>query len=152
MKLHFFKAMLALLLTASLPAAAQERGLWRASSSNAKQITGDVEITDTKLVMNFMGFPIAQIRQLQPAELAAVFDADSNAGGGAYLYRLSVAATQRILHRNTLCGSEQTDWMVTYVSGRTLHLAFFSGSTMPVFTFEAMQNSSELCGTFSYER
>jgi len=65
---------------------------------------------------------------------------------------LSIAAGQRFLHKNSLCGSEQTEWMVTNVSGKSMQVAFLSGTNMPVFTPEAMQNSTDLCGTFSYER
>jgi hypothetical protein len=42
--------------------------------------------------------------------------------------------------------------MAAYVAGRTLHLAFFSGQKMPVFTPDAIANSTDLCGTFSYVR
>jgi hypothetical protein len=54
--------------------------------------------------------------------------------------------------RNTLCGGEETQWMATYVTGRTLKVAFFSGDDMPVFTFDAMQNTTTLCGTYAYGR
>lgn len=89
---------------------------------------------------------------MTPAEAAAVFDADVNAGINGDLYRLSVPPDKRFLHHNTLCGSDETRWMATYISGRTLQVAFFSGEDMPVMTFEAMQNSPVLCGTFSYSR
>jgi len=51
-----------------------------------------------------------------------------------------------------LCGSEDTQWMATYVLGKTLEIAFFSGPKMPVFTMDAMENSTDLCGKFSYAR
>jgi hypothetical protein len=133
-------------------ATAQERGYWRAASNTARSITGDVSLSDEKLVLNFSGYTIAKIRALQPAELGAAFDADSNAGGSGNLYRLDVPATKRLVHKNTLCGTEDTKWMATYVAGRTLQLAFFSGQTVPVFKLEALSNSSDLCGTFSYVR
>jgi hypothetical protein len=81
-----------------------------------------------------------------------VFDADSNVAQGGNLYRLNISASQRFLHHNTLCGSEQTQWMATYIEGRTLHVAFFSGSNMPVLKFETLQNSTDVCGIFSYSR
>lgn len=134
--------------------AAQDRGIWRATSSTAKSITGDIQITDVRLVIDFSGYTIAQIRQLKPAELAAVFDVESSGaeGGAGYLYRLNIPATRRFLHKNTLCGTEETRWMATFVEGHNLHLAFFSSQGMPVFTFEALQNSSDVCGTFTYAR
>ena len=42
--------------------------------------------------------------------------------------------------------------MATFVEGRTLHVALFSGGNMPVFTAEALANSTEVCGIFSYGR
>jgi len=63
-----------------------------------------------------------------------------------------VPAAQRFLHKNSLCGSDDTQWMVTSVADRTLHVAFFSGTETPEFTPEVMTNSSDLCGTFTYVR
>jgi hypothetical protein len=145
-------AFAALLLCCSISAAAQDKGYWRAVSSNASDITGDLAISDAKLSINLTGFPIAQIRPLKPAESTAVFDADPGAGGSGYLYRLNVPAGRRFLHHNTLCGSDDTQWMATYVQGRALHVAFFSGPDMPTMTSEALANSSDVCGTFSYSR
>jgi len=131
-------------------AAAQEKGNWHAASSTARSITGDVTISNQKLSINFSGFPIAQIRGLQPSEVSVAFDVDDAAGGSGNLYRLSIPGTARFLHKNTLCGDEVTQWMATYVVGRSLQLAFFSGQKMPVFTPEAIAASTDLCGTFSY--
>jgi hypothetical protein len=139
-------------LALSLSCSAQERGTWRAASSTARAITGDIVISDAKISINFLGFTIAQIRRLDPAETSAAFDADSNAGGTGNLYRLNIHAAQRFLHHNTLCGTEDTQWMAAYASGQDLKLAFFSGSSMPVFTLDALANSTSLCGTFSYVR
>jgi hypothetical protein len=131
---------------------AQELGPWRAANTPAVSITGDVAFSDTKLAIDFSGFPIARIRDLLPGEVSAVFDVDSSAGGRGSLYRLSIPASKKFLHRNTICGSEDTQWVAAFVAGRNLHLAFFSGQTMPVFTPEAISNSTELCGTFLYAR
>jgi hypothetical protein len=135
-----------------LPVAAQEKGYWRAASSTAQSITGDVTLAADKMAINFYSFPIAQIRALEPGELSAVFESASGAGGGGNLYRLSIPGTKVFLHKNTLCGSEQTQWMATYVAGRELHLAFFSGPKMPVLTPDGIANSTDLCGTFLYGR
>ncbi len=137
---------------ASLSCAAQEKGTWRAESTTAKSITGDVALSGEKLAINFSSFPIAQIRLLKPAELSAAFDADSGAGGSGNLYRLSIPGSKRFQHHNTLCGDEETQWMVTYANGDRLQLAFFSGATMPVLTLDALANNVSLCGTFSYTR
>ena len=81
-----------------------------------------------------------------------MFSADSGAGGKGSLYRLDIPGTKKFLHRNGLCGTEDTEWMVTYVSGRSMQLAFFSGQKPPVFTQDTISNSTDLCGTFSYVR
>lgn len=148
MKLFSFVAIL--LVSCSLSAAAQEKGAWSAASSNAKAITGDIAFSETKLTISLVNFSIAQIRPLQPAEVAAAFDADP--GGTGHLYRLGVAASQRFLHKNTLCGSEDVEWMATYVQAKTLRVSFFSNTRPPVFTFESLNNSPDLCGSFTYTR
>jgi hypothetical protein len=143
---------LGLVLVYCMPAAAQEKGNWRAASSTAKSVTGDVTLSDEKISINYSDFPIARIRNLEPSEMSAAFDADNNVGGSGSLYRLSVPYSKKIMHRNTLCGSEDIQWMATYVAGRSLDLVFFSGQKAPVFTPDAIANSTDLCGTFSYVR
>ncbi len=145
-------AVASLMLICSLPVVAQDKGYWRAVSSNAISITGDLSISDAKIAINFVNFPLAQIRRLQPAESSAAFDADPGEGGVGFLYRLNVPADKRFLHHNTLCGSDDTQWLATYAHGRSLRVAFFSGSDMPVLTTDALANSSDVCGTFTYSR
>jgi hypothetical protein len=139
-------------LAGSISVFGQDKGYWRAASSNANQTTGDIVISESKLTINFLGYSLAPIRKLTQTEAGAAFDVDVNAAGGGEMYRLSVPGDKRFLHHNTLCGSEETQWMVTYVEGSTLHVAFFSGGTMPVLTGEALSSSSEVCGIFSYSR
>ena len=138
------------LLLCCLTLAAQERGYWRAASSTARSITGDVSLSDQKISISFTGFTMAHIRSLEKAEISALFDADNNAEGAGSLYRLNVPASKKFLNKNSLCGGEDTQWMVTYVSGRSLHLAFFSSPQAPTLTLEAIPNSTDLCGTFAY--
>jgi hypothetical protein len=132
--------------------AQEDRGLWSATSTNAHAITGDITIGEAKVTLNFFMFPLAQIRRLKPVEVSAVFDADVNAGIEGTLYRLRIPGGQNFAHKNTLCGGEETQWMATYVTGHTLKVAFFSGDDMPVFTFDAMQNTTTVCGSFVYGR
>jgi len=141
-------------LACALHAAAQmqDRGYWQAASNTAASITGDITISDAKLNIDFKGFPLAPIRTLQPAEVSAVFDADVNSAGFGTLYRLKVPAAQRFLHKNTLCGMEDTQWMASYAAGKSLQVAFFSGDEAPMFTFDVIAHSSNLCGTYSYVR
>jgi hypothetical protein len=136
----------------AVSAGAQEKGNWRAASSSAQSTTGDLTVSDAKLFINFSGFAIARIRDLEPGEVSAAFDADNGAGGAGALYRLSIPSSKTFLHRNTLCGDEDTQWMATDVTGRYLHVVFFSGQKMPVFTPDAISNSTNLCGTYTYVR
>ena len=147
-----FSLALALGLGCSVTGAAQDKGNWRAASKNASAITGDVAISGDKLVINFLPFTIAQIRSLNAAEVGAVFDIESGAGGVGTLYRVNVPAARKFLHKNSLCGGEDTQYMVTYAAGKSLQLAFFSGAAAPVLTLDAIQSSTDLCGTFSYVR
>ncbi len=143
---------LALSLSIAVSALAQDAGYWRAASKTAKSVTGDVALTSEKISINFSTYWIAQIRTLSPAELSAAFGVDANAPGSGNLYRLSIPSDKKMLHKNTLCGGEDTQWLATYSTGRTLQLAFFSTSKMPVLTPEAMNNNSDLCGVFAYQR
>ena len=148
-----------LLLAAALPlvfvftrsAPAQESGPWRAASSNAHAITGDIDFEPTKIAINFSAFTIAQIRSIQTQEVRALFNPDNPIGGGN-LFRVDIPAEKRFLHKNSLCGSEDTQWIVTYAEGRTLQVAFFSGAAPPVLTVDALNDATNLCGVFSYIR
>ena len=121
-------------------------------STTARGVTGDIVIGDEKLTINFNTFALAEIRPLKPEEATAAFPADTAGGGGGELYRVSIPADKRFLHKNTLCGSEETQWVATYVESKTLHLTLFSGPKMPVFTPEGMADGTNVCGTFSYVR
>ena len=146
------KTSAASLLLCAITLAAQDKGYWRAASTDATAITSDIAIFGRSVSIDYISFPLAQIRKLTTAEVAAAFDADVNAGGNGTLYRLNIPAAKRFQHKNTLCGTEDTQWMATYVSGRNLQVAFFSGSDAPLFTFEALSKSPDLCGTFTYAR
>ena len=141
-----------ILFVCSLACSAQDTGYWHAASSTASSITGDISLLKDRITIDFLAFDYVKVRDLAPAEVSAAFDADSNFGITGVLYHLQVPAHQRFLHKNTLCGTEDTQWMATYVSGRTLQIAFFSGPQPPVFTFDALRNSTDLCGTFTYAR
>jgi hypothetical protein len=132
--------------------AQQDGGYWRATSQTARSITGDVALSESRLTINFAGFTISRVRALEPAEVSAAFNPDPGSEGVANLYRTDIPATRKFLKKNTLCGSEDTTWMATYVSGRSLEIAFFSGGKPPVFTMEAMNNANDLCGIFTYTR
>ena len=131
---------------------ARESRTWRAVSSTARAITGDVVLSEEKISISYVGYPIAQIRALSVDEKRDLFHAENGAGGSGSVYRLNVPAAKTFLRKNSLCGGEDTQWMATFVAGKTLQLAFFSGATVPVLTGEALANSTDLCGTFTYGR
>jgi hypothetical protein len=153
------KPLTLLLALTLLPAAAHaqdhnpERGLWHASSKSAKTITGDVVFTDLKFTLDFFSYPLANIRPLTSPEIAAAFDADaaSNTSTGT-LYRLSIPSSKTFLRGHPLCSGEETQWIVTHLSGKSLEILFFSGPAMPVLTPDALTNSPSLCGLFTYSR
>jgi hypothetical protein len=143
----------ALLISASaISTTAQDKGFWNPQGSSARSITGDIAIAETKLQIQYVTFPMGQIRALKPEEAGALFDADVTAPGGGFLYRVAVAADRRFLHKNTLCGTDTVQWMVTWVQGRTLSVAFFSSTNPPVLTMDALGNSTDRCGIFTYSR
>jgi hypothetical protein len=148
----WLRGIVGLVVVCCVAATAQEKGYWRAESSTAKSITGDVALSDQKMSINLVKFTVARIRGLEKDEAGALFDQDGVAAGSGGLYRLNIPASWTFLRKNTLCGSEDTQWMVTYVSGRSLRVVFFSGQKPPVFTPEAIANSTDLCGRFSYVR
>lgn len=131
---------------------AQEGGQWRASNTTAKQITGDIAFSDVKLYINFTGFTLAQIRDLKAEEVSILFDGTDGTTGRGNLFRLDIPAAKTFNHKSHICGSENAEYAATFVTGRKLQVAFFSGTAMPVLTGEAMANTTNLCGTFEYVR
>jgi len=140
------------LVVCSTLCAAQDKGYWRAASSNASKITGDITISESRLTINFTGYSLAPIRKIAAEEVSSVFDVDVNQAGTGNVYRLKIPGDKRFLHHNTLCGSEDVQWMVTYTEDHTLHVALFSGTDVPVLNHDALANSTDVCGVFAYQR
>jgi hypothetical protein len=150
MKKHLTYALAASLLATT--SVAQERGQWRAASKTAQSITGDVAFGGEKISINFASFTIAQIRPLSATEATTLFHAEPGAPATGNLYRVAIPAARRFLHKNTLCGAEETDWIITYIDGKTLQTAMFSDPRIPDLTPEAMANGTTLCGIYTYVR
>ena len=140
------------MLAATVCASAQDKGQWRPASKTASGVTGEIAFGGEKVTINFISFTVAQIRTLAPAEVSALFDGQDGTAGQGNLYRLSIPGTQRFLHKNTLCGSEDTQWLVTFAQGKSLNVAFFSGDKMPVLTLDTLKDAGNLCGTYAYVR
>jgi hypothetical protein len=145
----FFVLVLALTCAA---AQQPEKGYWRAASRAAESITGDISISGSKITIDLTTFLLSPVRLLTPAEVSAAFDEAVDTAGNGQLYRVSIPASRRFLKNNTLCGTQDTRWMTVYVANRTLKVAFFSGEDAPLMTFEALQKSTDLCGTYTYVR
>jgi hypothetical protein len=144
---------LAFVCAAGLQAQQQpEKGAWRAASNTAASITGDIAISGSKISINMTSFLLSPARPINPTEVAAVFDEAIDTAGNGQLYHLNIPASHRFVGKNTLCGTQETGWMVVYAANRELKVAFFSGDEPPTLTFAAMQNASNLCGTFVYVR
>jgi len=152
MRIRFSLFVLAFALACAACAAAQqpEKGRWRPASTTAAGITGEISITGSKITIYFTSFLLSPARLLKPEEISAVFDEALDTAGNGQLYRVSIPGTTRFIKNNTLCGSQETQWMAVYVANGTLKIAFFSGDNAPLMTFETMQNSTDLCGTYSY--
>lgn len=133
-------------------ARAQEQGYWRAESKTAHSITGDISLGADRMSINFGMFTMFRARPLKAEESKAAFDLVEEPTGAGALYKVSIPGNKKFLHRNTLCGAEDVQWMTTYTDGKELRVIFFSGADLPVFTHEAMMNSTQVCGTFSYTR
>ena len=149
-----------LLLTAALAcslafapiASAQEKGYWRASSTTARSITGDIAFSGSKITINFASFTIAQLVTIGPTQATAVFGSTIGAGGTGNIYTLNIPGDKQFLRHNTLCGADAAQYIVTYVTKHDLQLAIFSGAAMPTLTPEALASATNLCGTYSYIR
>ena len=131
---------------------AQEQGYWRAESNTAHSITGDISLGSEKMMINFSTFTMFRARPLKPEEYRATFDLPADATGAGALYKVVIPGDKKFLHHNTLCGAEDVEWMTTFTDGKLLHVIFFSGKQLPVFTHEAMLQSTQVCGTFLYSR
>ena len=151
-RISFFLLSFTLACAASAAAQQPEKGNWRAASNTAANITGDISFSGSKITIDFTSFPIAPIRLLKPAEVSAVFDEALDTAGNGQLYRVSIPASRRFLKNNTLCGSQDTQWIAVYVANGSLKVAFFSGDNAPLISFEALQNSTDLCGIYTYVR
>ena len=95
----FLSAIVGLVLVCCMTAAAQDQGYWRAASSTAKSITGDLALSDEKLSINLTSFTIARIRALEQAEATALFDPDGTAKGSRQSVSAIVPGEKKFLHK-----------------------------------------------------
>lgn len=148
-----------LLLAGSLTLTAQavnmqDKGYWKATSNTARSITGDIQLGAGGIAINFAVYKFFPFKTLTGDDVKALFNLDAAPTAGGQLYRMTIPGDKKFLHKNTLCGSEDVQWMATYVSdaGKTMQVALFSGAKLPDFNPEALMNATNLCGTFTYSR
>jgi hypothetical protein len=151
-RLIFFLLFPAIACAATTFAQQPEKGYWRAASRTAQSITGDISFSGSKITINFTSFLISPVRLLKPSEVSAAFDEAVDTAGNGQLYRVSIPASRRFVKNNTLCGSQETQWIAVYVANGALKVAFFSGDDAPLMSFEALQKSTDLCGIYTYVR
>jgi len=127
----------------------------RAISHTAVSITGDIEIsTDEAIVLGGKRYPSKLVRELQVDEIreaARLFSVEPPRNSSALhaLYKTDIPATQKLLRGNTLCGDEDTTWIVSLTDDenpQVWNLAFFSGAREP-----DLDSLPGLCGTYRYQ-
>ena len=139
-------------LLVAVAGGAQELGYWHADSDTAKKVTGDIAIGQTRLTINFMPFPMTQIRVLKPEEMQALFDLEGTPASGGTLYRLSIPAGRTILHKTAICGNDDTNWMATALVGKKLEVAFLSGAAIPDLSLDAVLKGTNICGVYTFSK
>ncbi|WP_375248687.1 hypothetical protein [Sphingomonas sp.] len=128
-------------MAAASVAAAPHTEHWIATSRTAIAITGDIDLSPTRLSAAGKQLPLA-------------IAADLPAFGGLFgpvaarVLRVTRPSDPLLRNRNRLCG-KPVRWIVVYRSdaGASLNLAAYAGSAMPV-----REDDNGLCGTFLYSR
>lgn len=151
-RLCMVAASVVLAMSSAAQGKSPDNGYWKAVSKTAQSITGDVVLSGERMTIYFQPFTIADLRELTAEEIAGAFNFDSADGVRGKLYRLSIPADRHFLHKNTMCGNEETQYMATAVQGKTMQIAFFSGAKMPSMRPEDLNNSTAVCGTFTYAK
>jgi hypothetical protein len=135
---------------------------WTAMSNTAYAITGDIKSTPTSLMIAGHRLDLRLVRQFDHDDLVNASEIFTtkftpNLTGGLYQTHLSASTT--LLGRNTLCGKKDTTWIVILVSQSStpsrageLYLAPFSGLKGPDLSPSVVATSSDLCGTYLFER
>lgn len=117
---------------------------WAADSSDTIAITGNIELSATKIVFqNHKSLNLAYVRQADDIDL-------SRYGyprlGPNQLYRIINPDKVQLLHGSILCGSMPT-FIILSEGKEELNLAVFYGADLTRLNF-----TSRLCGLFAYRR
>jgi len=125
-------------------------------------ITGDIKSTPTTLTIAGHKLELRLVRQLNhddTANAAALLDTKITPNLIGVLYQTHLSAGTKLQGNNTLCGKNDTTWIVILLSQSNaprstadLYLANFSGSGEPDLRPSAIATSTHLCGTYWYEK
>lgn len=139
--MHFACALVLLVSMTASSAAAPVTEHWSATSRTATAITGDIDLSPTKLIAAGKTFPLA---------VAADVEAFGTTGGPkpARIMRVTREVNPVLLRGNTLC-SPAARWIALYRTdaSKGLTLAAFSGQTQP-----QGEDDPSLCATYFYTR
>ncbi|MFC6645410.1 hypothetical protein ACFQBQ_07390 [Granulicella cerasi] len=130
-------------------------GTWPASSNTATAILGDITIGSTTMRLGDHVVVIDSVNSLAPTDTAALagFNTVQGTPVQAFLAKVPIAGSTPMLNGNVLCGGRDTQWLVGVLgSNAQLGLIAFSGANAPVLTSAALQNSHDVCGSFSFAK
>lgn len=135
--------------------AVQER--WQATSNTAVYITGNIKLSPTKLTMVRRDYPLTLVRDIDAQHLSDIGKSfASDHPTAARLYRTRIPASAKLVNGNDICGPNDANWLLAVSennsddNGPTLSLAFFSGDSEPHLDYEAIENTTNICGTYGY--
>jgi hypothetical protein len=140
---------------APAPAPAPEilDGTWAPVSQNGKMTNGPIGILKTSIAYGGVSYSLSLVRSLGPNEVAAVAQAFSlplPQPVSAELYQTNIP----------MCGEGTKLWMVALLApgdnsgsgSRMLDLMFLSGEIQPALNAPALNNSTSVCGTYSFQQ
>ncbi len=133
---------------------------WLAISQTAMSITGDAYLSDDGLVFQNHRLPLTLEKKLGGEELKAaanLLNATLNSTTRGELYKTNLSGTVHLRGSNTLCGKRDTTWILIMstidgTGGINLNLATFSGALRPLIQTQALGKSTDLCGTYWYQK
>lgn len=130
-----------LTILAAGAASAEPQGRWRAASSTASAVTGDITLRDGALIFG-NGKRLALIPAGEPEGRWTPLP-DTRRGA---LYRLDPPSDPVLLHGNALCGKPVTYIVLSQHAEHGLSLTAFTGKAAP------QGFGADACAVYFYER
>ena len=128
-----------MLLTAALPAAAQQR--WTADSTTAMAVTGDVRFSPTRITFGNGAFLPLQFLRAVPG---LTWMPGATKTTPASLYRITAPQNPGLLRGNLLCGAQPPTFITVARKGDAIFLSVYDGPTEPTLPANAY------CAGYSY--